>query len=187
MVPPDGHNDVKTPGVKIWRTINAIMTVFFLLAAYVNINDGDWYIWVPVYTVPGILSLISCIKPDSPNTALWSYSALAFLGICIALGVYIIISAVELKGVNNPLKVEEGRELSGVLIMLTWIGMSRFTNIGRPGGSVNNNVLRNSLLLIVCLLAIIPVTIWSLCFHESGSGFGHCKGMFQDNHRKQEF
>lgn len=40
IVPPDDSSQVKPPpqGVTIWRVINAIMTIFFLLAAYVNVR-----------------------------------------------------------------------------------------------------------------------------------------------------
>jgi hypothetical protein len=39
IVPPDDSSQVKSPqGVIIWRVINAIMTIFFLLAAYVNVS-----------------------------------------------------------------------------------------------------------------------------------------------------
>ncbi|XP_063443696.1 transmembrane protein 220-like [Mytilus trossulus] len=182
ITPPEEDVIKVQHGVKIWRAINAIMAVFFLLAALANLNDSDWYIWVPVYSVPGILSLVSCIKPDSQNSLVWSYVAVTSLGFCIALALYIIMVSADIKGINNPLKFEEGRELSGSLIIITWLSMSKFTNIGRPGSTVSNNVLRNVLLLIICLLAVVPVMIWSVCLHETGKGYHHCGGNTEIKH-----
>lgn len=166
----------------VWRGINLTMTVFFFLAAYVNMNDDDWYLWTPLYVFPGVLSLLLVIKPELAETKFWSSAMVIHFTLCCAYALYQIVLLLEAVGnrVENPLQHEEGREMGGLLILITWLGISRFTDIGRPSKSVSSKGYMSALLLMMVTLTILPLFVWSLCFiSDWNKKLGHCSGMFK--------
>ncbi|XP_060063453.1 transmembrane protein 220-like [Ylistrum balloti] len=170
------------PSTLVWQLINIIMTVFFCLAAYVNLNDDDWYVWVPGYTVPALLSLTAAFKPSIANTTVWGSLAVVDFTLSCAYAVYAVVITLEAVGhkVANPLQHEEGREMGGVFIIIAWLGIARFTNIGRPGASVTNKSLMNALLLMTVTLTLLPLFTWSLCFvSDWHTKLAHCNNMFK--------
>ncbi|OWF52723.1 uncharacterized protein LOC110447359 isoform X2 [Mizuhopecten yessoensis] len=170
------------PSTWVWQFINIIMTVFFCLAAFVNLNDDDWFVWVPGYAVPGLLSLTVAIKPSIANTTVWGSVAVIDFTLSCAYAIYAVVIALEALGhqVANPLQHEEGREMGGVFIIIFWLGIARFTNIGRPGTSVTNKNLMNALLLMTITLTLLPLLTWSLCFvSDWHTKLAHCNNMFK--------
>ncbi|KAL4239438.1 hypothetical protein ACF0H5_000253 [Mactra antiquata] len=171
------------PGIMyVWRAINCVMTVFFLLAAYVNMNDPDWYIWGPIYLVPGLLSLAVTVQPTTVDSVMWSSSTVIHFTLCCAYTFYQIVLLMEAIGnkMENPLQHEAGREMGGLLIIITWLGISRFTNIGRPNAAVTSKGMMSALLLMSVTLTLLPLFLWSLCFiSDWHTRIGHCSGMFK--------
>ncbi|KAL8574128.1 hypothetical protein ACOMHN_067180 [Nucella lapillus] len=170
------------PRVKVWRVINLCMALFFGLAAVVNINDGDWYLWVPIYMIPSVLCLVVAANPHLMENKLWSGLCMVHFTLCLAYTIYQgALLAEALAGqVKNPLQHEEGREMGGLFIILSWLGISSFTNLGRPSASASNRNLMNALLLMTITLAVLPLLLWSLCFvSDWHTKIGHCSGMFQ--------
>ncbi|XP_033737938.1 transmembrane protein 220-like isoform X2 [Pecten maximus] len=175
------QDDHSSPSTLVWQLVNVIMTVFFGLAAFVNLNDDDWYIWVPGYAVPGILSLTAAVKPSIAKTAVWGSIAVVDFTLSCAYAVYAVVITLEALGhqVANPLQHEEGREMGGVFIIIFWLGIARFTNIGRPGTSINNKNMMNALLLMTITLTLLPLLTWSLCFvSDWHTKLAHCNNMF---------
>lgn len=39
--------------------LNIFFFATFLLFAYFNLNDPDWWVWVPIYVVPAVLCLLT--------------------------------------------------------------------------------------------------------------------------------
>ncbi|KAK7112472.1 transmembrane protein 220-like [Littorina saxatilis] len=169
------------PWVSVWRGINLFMAVFFLLATIANVNDGDWYIWMPIYMIPALLGLVVAAKPQFIETRLWSSLSVIHFTLCLAYAIYQGAVLVEtLAGqVKNPLQHEEGREMGGLFIILAWLGISRFTSLGRPNSPVSNRSMMSALLLMTVTLAVLPLLMWSLCFvSDWHTKLGHCNGMF---------
>ncbi|CAI9724648.1 Hypothetical predicted protein [Octopus vulgaris] len=140
----------------VWKVTNLVMAVFFFLAAFVNHNDSDWYIWIPVYLLPAILTILIAVDTNITENKYWKNLALVHLLMCCAFSVYqlIILHEVYNDKFSNPLRVEEGR-LSGqrtikVLFLLS-VGVS-----------------------------LVPLFSWALCYVGNWHQIlGHCKGMFQ--------
>ncbi|CAH1794237.1 unnamed protein product [Owenia fusiformis] len=163
----------------IWQGTNAVMTLFFTLAAYVNVNDEDFYIWVPVYLLPGFLSLAIAVKPEVTANSIWKTVATVHITLCLAGGLYLTIIVIELLtgAIVNPLQHEEGRELGGTVIIVLWLSLCRFTSIG--GGGDNSKGAMNTLLLMTGITALLPLVVWGLCFVDPlHKQLGHCKDMF---------
>ncbi|XP_076444998.1 transmembrane protein 220-like isoform X2 [Babylonia areolata] len=170
------------PGVLVWRGINLCMATFFLLATVVNINDDDWYLWVPVYAIPSVLCLVVAAYPSFMERKVWNWLCIIHFTLCLAYAIYQgALLAEALAGqVKNPLEHEEGREMGGLFIILTWLGISSFTNVGRPSAPASNRSLMTALLLMTVTLAVLPLFLWSLCFvSDWHTKIGHCSGMFK--------
>ncbi|XP_053391012.1 transmembrane protein 220-like isoform X2 [Mercenaria mercenaria] len=165
----------------VWQVVNVIMAAFFILAAIANMNDDDWYLWVPIYLLPGLLSASIVVKPSFAETKFYESSTVIFFTLCCAYALYQIVLLLEAIGnrLENPLQHEAGREMGGLLIIITWLGVCRFTNIGRPNAPVTSKGLMSALLLMTVTLTVLPLFLWSLCFvSDWHKRIGHCSGMF---------
>lgn len=167
-------------GWKVWRIINLLLGVFFMLAALVNLNDPDWYLWMTVYGVSAALCLPLVLKPQWSVSKVWNTVVTIHFTMCLAYAVYQVVLLFEaIKGeLKNPLEQEEGREMGGLLIIIAWTSIARFTTVGRPVHASNKQMM-NALLLITVTLTFIPLLTWSLCYvGDWHTRLGHCKGMF---------
>ncbi|XP_074648051.1 transmembrane protein 220-like isoform X2 [Tubulanus polymorphus] len=182
----DPHSGSTVPRVDdskwkwIWRATNLLMSIFFVLAAYVQINDPDPYIWIPVYLIPALFTLSITITPKITDNKVWKVAIIIHIAISIAGAMYLLAVVIEMLSLNlsNPLQHEEGRELSGLVIVIIWLTLCRFSPLGsnEPGrGSMN------ALILLTGTLGTIPLIFWSLCFiSDWHKRIGHCKDMFPD-------
>ncbi|XP_050391981.1 transmembrane protein 220 [Patella vulgata] len=169
----------------VWRIVNILMTVFFALAAVANVNDSDWYIWVPIYLIPAVLSLMVAVKPAIIETSILSSLTAVVLAVFVGYGVYLIavlIDTIKQKpSLQNPLIHEEGREFAGMVIIIIWLTISRFTGIGKTGESATSDRrIMTGLLLMTLTLGVLPILAWMMCFiGDNHKHIGHCSGMFK--------
>lgn len=67
----------------MWMDIvNVFFCAAFLLFAYFNLNDKDWWIWVPIYLIPALLCILEVFEKTYP------FVLLSFSVVC---GVYAIV------------------------------------------------------------------------------------------------
>uniref|UniRef100_A0A2K5EVR5 Transmembrane protein 220 n=1 Tax=Aotus nancymaae TaxID=37293 RepID=A0A2K5EVR5_AOTNA len=55
----------------LWRACNGLMAAFFALAAFVQVNDPDAELWVVVYTIPAVLTLLVGLNPQVTGNVIW--------------------------------------------------------------------------------------------------------------------
>uniref|UniRef100_F6SNJ0 Transmembrane protein 220 n=1 Tax=Equus caballus TaxID=9796 RepID=F6SNJ0_HORSE len=57
----------------LWRACNWLMAAFFALAAVVQVNDPDAEVWVMVYMIPAVLTLLVGLNPlvTGMNLGFW--------------------------------------------------------------------------------------------------------------------
>nr|XP_039331913.1 transmembrane protein 220 isoform X2 [Saimiri boliviensis boliviensis] len=94
----------------LWRASNGLMAAFFALAAFVQV----------VYTIPAVLTLLVGLNPQVTGNAIWkSVSAIHMLFCTVwAVGLaYYLMHHTQ----QNILHEEEGRELSGLVIITAWM------------------------------------------------------------------
>ncbi|XP_058260807.1 transmembrane protein 220 [Hemibagrus wyckioides] len=114
----------------LWRICNFIMSGFFSLAAYVQINDPDAGLWMVGYAVPaGLCFFISC-HPQITETLVWRRVADLHVMMATAFAALIGWSLYK-HGVTHIFHQEEGREFSGLLLTVMWLLMCRHS--GRAG------------------------------------------------------
>nr|XP_020036054.1 transmembrane protein 220 isoform X2 [Castor canadensis] len=104
----------------LWRACNGLMAAFFALAAYVQVNDPDAELWVVVYMIPAVLTLLVGFNPLVTGNFIWKSVSVIHMLFCmvwaVGLGYYLLLHTQQ-----NILHEEEGRELSGLVIITAWM------------------------------------------------------------------
>jgi len=161
-----------------WRCANLAMATFFLLAASVQLNDDDWWLWVPIYGVPCILTTAIVLNPKVVDNHLWRLfcACTIVFDLIHLLYLFWVVSDILSYGfVRNPLEFEEGRECAGLAIVVIWTIICRMTATNLA------SIVRHVRLLIfgAILLSCLPLLAWSACFFETGyNSVPYCKNMF---------
>ncbi|TFJ99701.1 transmembrane protein 220 isoform X2 [Trachemys scripta elegans] len=155
------------PG-RLWRLCNLLMAAFFGLAAAVQINDPDAGLWIVVYVVPAVLTLLVGLNPSITDNVVWRslsdlHSAACLVG-TIALGCSLFAYAK-----SNILHEEEGRELFGLVIITIWMNLCR-NSAKNPLGGIR--------LMVAISLSLFPFVTWLYIYMNSemrSSWPTHCK------------
>ncbi|XP_069809122.1 transmembrane protein 220 [Dendropsophus ebraccatus] len=135
----------------LWRGCNLIMACFFALAAYVQINDPDAELWIVIYVIPAVLIFLLGINPDITGHVIWRTLSGLHCAVCL-LGASYLLGALLLSGnIRSMLHAEEGRELSGLLIITLWIYLCKDTGRASVGGFR---------LLVATSISVFPFLTW---------------------------
>jgi len=100
-----------------------IIIIIFVLFAAVQINDGDYYIWVPLYLFPAILGFLYVMQKQAKLIAL-VFSLLYFAGVIYYLPEFSNWVSSGLPSITGSMKAESPfiefvREFFGLVICLT--------------------------------------------------------------------
>lgn len=105
--------------------LNIICCISFLLFAYVNLNDGDAWLWVPIYTAPAVCCALAAFQVFYPILYLalvlvyLAYACRLFFtkdGVKDWISLYGRPSLVESMQATKPY-IEKTREFFGLLII----------------------------------------------------------------------
>nr|XP_054391426.1 transmembrane protein 220 isoform X3 [Pongo abelii] len=121
----------------LWRACNGLMAAFFALAAFVQVNDPDAELWVVVYTIPAVLTLLVGLNPQVTGNVVWKSISAIHILFCMVWAVG-LASYLLRHTQQNILHEEEGRELSGLVIITAWIILCRSSSkvsLCHPGWS----------------------------------------------------
>ena len=146
----------------IWRIINGIGCIFFLFAAFVNLNDHDWYIWVPIYLGTSLFLAIELFNYRSLPIVVVYMNAFLFC-ILLAFGCHCLFKYQHENSFHsvkvNLLQQEEGRELSGLALASGWLFLILLNRMMYFN-------YRLSFVVVSCglFLTLLPVGMWSVCF-----------------------
>lgn len=106
--------------------LNIFFVLCLLLFAYFNLNDGDSWLWVPIYTIPAVLCGLAVFDQHFPLVYLLlgiAYSCYALRLFFVKDGVYAWMttysrpSIVESMQAKKPY-IEITREFFGLLIVI---------------------------------------------------------------------
>ncbi|XP_061761708.1 transmembrane protein 220 [Nerophis ophidion] len=155
----------KTLLLIIWRVCNVLMSLFFGLATYVQINDPDAALWMVGYGVPALLCALIGLKHQVTETLPWRRVADLHMTMC---GGFLVMMAWKLSK-ENPADVfqqEEGREMSGLMLTVMWLLLCRHSGRSTVGK------LRVS---AGVLITIFPFVCWYHVHHNNRSSWpSHC-------------
>ncbi|XP_006863493.1 PREDICTED: transmembrane protein 220 [Chrysochloris asiatica] len=153
----------------LWRLCNLLMTAFFALAAFVQVNDPDAELWMMVYTIPAGLTLLVGLYPHVTGNCVWKSIAAMLILFCtvwaLGLGYYLLLHAHE-----NILHEEEGRELLGLLIIAAWMSLCHSSSRNPAGGRIQ--------LAVAIIISLLPFLSWIYIYinKEMRSSWPtHCK------------
>ncbi len=107
----------------ILRVLNVVFLVLFLLAAALQYNDPDWYIWTPMW-----LAAAAACYFHLRNRPSWIVPAVVgavAVGWAAAIGKHVIgkvgfSDLFQEVGMANP-SIEYGREFYGLAIIAAWM------------------------------------------------------------------
>jgi hypothetical protein len=146
----------------IWRIMNGIGCIFFLFAAFVNLNDHDWYLWVTIYMCTSFFLAMELFNYRSLSIVTIYMNAFVFC-ILIAFGCHFLFKyqyETHMNSMKNHfLHREEGRELSGLALASSWLFLILLNRL------IHFNY-RLSFVIVSCglFLTLVPVGMWSACF-----------------------
>ncbi|KAM4664571.1 transmembrane protein 220 [Discoglossus pictus] len=135
---------------KLWRFCNLLMSLFFALAAYVQVNDPDAEIWMVVYIIPASLIFLVSINPEITGHFIWKRLSELHTSACVAWSLY-LTAYLCIYSKKSVLHEEEGRRLSGLMIIVVWMLLCRDSEKQTVG------VIR---LLIAVSISIVPFLVW---------------------------
>jgi hypothetical protein len=166
----------------IWRIINGIGCIFFLFAAFVNLNDDDWYLWVTIYISTSIFLAIELFNYRSLSIVIIYINAFVFC-LLLAFGCHVLFkSSYENNRKNHFLHYEQGRELSGLALASSWLFLILLNRL------IHFNY-RLSFVIISCglFLTLVPVGMWSVCLVSDDwrQRFPQCHDMFTSEQHSQ--
>ncbi|XP_033040420.1 transmembrane protein 220 isoform X1 [Trachypithecus francoisi] len=153
----------------LWRACNGLMAAFFALAAYVQVNDPDAELWVVVYTIPAVLTLLVGLNPQITGNVIWKSISAIHILFCMVWAVglaYYLLHHTQ----QNILHEEEGRELCGLVIITAWIILCRSSSKNPVGGRIQ--------LAIAIVITLFPFISWVYIYinKEMRSSWPtHCK------------
>ncbi|XP_029340116.1 transmembrane protein 220 isoform X2 [Mus caroli] len=177
----------------LWRACNALMAAFFALAAVVQVNDPDAELWVTrksfcreslyqrlpfpmttrdmtvVYMIPAVLTLLVGFNPLITGNFIWkSVSAIHMLFCALWAGGLAYRFLLHAK--QNLLNEEEGRELSGLVIVTAWMALCHSSSKNPGGGRMH--------LAIAVVITLFPLLSWVYVYMNKemrSSWPTHCK------------
>ncbi|XP_047403335.1 transmembrane protein 220 isoform X1 [Sciurus carolinensis] len=153
----------------LWRACNWLMAAFFALAALVQVNDPDAELWVVVYAIPAILTLLVGVNPLVTGNFIWKSVSAIHMLFClvwaVGLAYYFLLHTQ-----HNILHEEEGRELSGLVIITAWMSLCHSSSKNPVGGRIQ--------LVVAIAIALFPLISWVYIYINKeirSSWPTHCK------------
>ncbi|XP_072339213.1 transmembrane protein 220 isoform X2 [Scyliorhinus torazame] len=122
-----------------WKVCNFCMAFFFALAAFVQV----------AYVIPATLSFLVGLNPPITDNFIWKSLSELHMYMCSMVA---ILWAWRLQhgAKNNIFHEEEGRELLGLVIIVTWILLCRHSG----------KYLGGCRLSIAVLITVLPFITW---------------------------
>ncbi|XP_005067666.1 transmembrane protein 220 isoform X1 [Mesocricetus auratus] len=153
----------------LWRACNVLMAAFFALAAVVQVNDPDAEFWVVVYMIPAVLTLLVGFNPLVTGNFVWKSVSAIHMLFCVlwaaGLAHHFLLHAQ-----HSILNEEEGRELSGLVIITAWMALCHSSAKNPVGGRMH--------LAIAVVIALCPLISWAYVYMNKemrSSWPTHCK------------
>nr|XP_051680453.1 transmembrane protein 220 isoform X2 [Oryctolagus cuniculus] len=153
----------------LWRACNALMAAFFALAAFVQVNDPDAEVWVVMYAIPAVLTLLVGLNPLVTGNFLWKSVSAVHMSVCVLWAVGLAYHFL-FHTQQNILHEEEGRELSGLLIITAWMSLCRSSAKNPVGGRIQ--------LALAIAIVLFPFISWIYVYTNKemqSSWPTHCK------------
>lgn len=106
----------------LWTLANAIMLLMFVFSAIVQVNDPDPFAWIGMYGA----AAVACGLEIRRKLSVWLPLSVALVAIAWAASLYyrardVPISALFAEWEMRDLRIEEAREMYGLMIVAVWM------------------------------------------------------------------
>ncbi|XP_069056491.1 transmembrane protein 220 isoform X2 [Pleurodeles waltl] len=142
----------------LWRGCNFCMSLFFGIAAYVQL----------AYSIPAALSMFVSLNPQITDNILWRGLSDLHSVACILWSIYLAWYLI-IHTKRSIIHEEEGRELSGLLIITAWMILCR---------STSNRSIGRRRLTLAAVITLLPFVSWLYIYVNKEmrkSWPSHCK------------
>ncbi|CAO2643623.1 Transmembrane protein 220 [Lemmus lemmus] len=150
----------------LWRACNLLMSAFFALAAVVQVRWAEEQV---VYMIPALLALLVGFNPLVTGNFIWKSVSVMHMLFCVlwagGLAYHFLHHAQQ-----SILNEEEGRELSGLVIITAWMVLCHSSAKNPIGGRMH--------LAIAVAIALFPLISWVYVYRNKemrSSWPAHCK------------
>nr|XP_008527756.1 PREDICTED: transmembrane protein 220 [Equus przewalskii] len=134
-----------------------------------RVNDPDAEVWVMVYMIPAVLTLLVGLNPLVTGNFIWKSVSAIHIFFCITwavgLAYYLLLHTQQ-----NIIHEEEGRELFGLVIITAWMSLCHSSSKKPVGGRIQ--------LAIAVVIALFPLLSWVYIYANKemrSSWPTHCK------------
>ncbi|XP_076310180.1 transmembrane protein 220-like isoform X8 [Tachypleus tridentatus] len=107
----------------IWRCVNLFMSLFFFFATCAQVNDPDPLLWMVVYVVPSVLSLLLAIHPFLTGNFMWRLACFLHFITSFGFFLYLLVQFARVMDPQfygiNPVNYEKENY---VVCLLSWFG-----------------------------------------------------------------
>ncbi|XP_056405491.1 transmembrane protein 220 isoform X3 [Hyla sarda] len=116
-----------------------------------QINDPDAEMWIVIYLIPSALIFLLSINPDITGHVIWRTLSGLHCALCCLGASYLLVSLLVSGNIRGLLHEEEGRELSGLVIIALWMFLCKDSGRASLGG------VR---LLVASSISVLPFLTW---------------------------
>ena len=154
---------------------NVLLSLFFLYATFVQLNDPDSDIWIALYgsaagscifSVLYHTGVLCCLSSSKRFLKIWIQTNI--MGACLLIG-YTVGAA---RSINLSPRTEIGREMDGCLIVLFWMLINRFA----PSKSDQHFISRWTI-FVISLTVLASAWIIPTFFLAPEDAQDHCTGL----------
>jgi hypothetical protein len=121
----------------VWALAHAIMTLFFAYAAYVQLNDPDWYYWFPVYAISSLTCAVLGMHAVGRQAS--SFDNIVARSIALFAAAAVVVNFAIEEQVTFNIQTEVGREAGGLAILGIWMGPSSVLTPSSSSSSKNTS------------------------------------------------
>ena len=128
---------------RFWTLANVIMLLMFVFSAAVQVNDPDPLVWMGIYAAAAVV----CGFETRRRTPAWAPVVVALIAFAWAGSLYyrahdVPISSLFAEWEMQDLRIEEAREMYGLLIVGVWMIVIAGVKWRRAKGAASNEELQ---------------------------------------------
>ncbi|XP_065066244.1 transmembrane protein 220-like [Rhopilema esculentum] len=156
----------------MWKFMNGIMAGLFFIAALLQVNDPDPALWIGLYMIPAFICITIVAYPALQGLKIFKVLALFQICLCLTVILYTIYTGLNelVKQRGNIFVAEEGREATGLAIVVAWLSVTLLTD----AKSVQTmNIFSWLKVIAIISIPFVLITIWAYTTDLS-SGPEHC-------------
>lgn len=134
--------------ILIFRALNLIAASFFTLSAFVQYNDPDPELWIPVYMFPAFVSGLISLKPSISKSGIIKTFDVGYIFCGTIFSSYLVHKNYTDNFIHWVVHDEVGREFGGLVIVMLWLIF------------MHDTAYLTVKICVFSFLILIPISLW---------------------------